>query len=97
MVGQCEERLQANLGVRVVEQSRGEDARLEVAGRQARMAMAESRKMVESDPASVAAQQSYYDVLKQKIQFLQDTLALMNMLRQGDAAGAAEIVDGGKS
>jgi len=35
--------------------------------------------------------------MKQKMQFLQDTLALMNAMRQGDAAGAAEIVDTGKS
>jgi hypothetical protein len=36
-------------------------------------------------------------MLKQKIRFLQDTIALMNEMRQGDAAGAAQIVEGGKS
>ena len=60
-------------------------------------AIAESRKALESNPQNASAQQSLYDVLKKKIQFLQDTIALMNEMRQGDAAGAAEIVEGGKS
>jgi hypothetical protein len=33
-------------------------------------------------------------VLKQKIQFLQTTIALMNEMRQGDAEGAARLVEG---
>ena len=60
-------------------------------------ALAESRKALEEDPDNVAARQSLYETLRQKIRFLQDTIALMNEMRQGDAAGAAEIVDGGKS
>jgi anti-sigma factor RsiW len=60
-------------------------------------AIAESRKAVESNPQSAAAQQTLYEMLKQKIQFLQDTLALMNEMRKGDAAGAAKIVEGGQS
>ena len=60
-------------------------------------AIAESRKALEANPQNASAQQSLYDVLKKKIQFLQDTIALMNEMRQGDAAGAAEIVEGGKS
>ena len=60
-------------------------------------AIAESRKALEADPQSASAQHSLYDVLKKKIQFLQDTIALMNEMRQGDAAGAAEIVEAGKS
>ena len=50
-----------------------------------------------ADPQDIAAQQSFYETLKQKIQFLQNTITLMNEMRQGDAAGAAQIVEGGKS
>ena len=60
-------------------------------------AINESRKALEADPESARARDSLYEVLRQKIQFLQDTIALMNEMRQGDAAGAAEIVEGGKS
>jgi hypothetical protein len=60
-------------------------------------AMESSRKALESDPQNAAVRDSFYDVLRQKIRFLQDTIALMNEMRQGDAAGAAQIVEGGKS
>jgi hypothetical protein len=60
-------------------------------------AIKESRDALKTEPQSATAQQSLYDALKQKIQFLQDTIALMNEMRKGDAAGAAEIVEGGKS
>lgn len=60
-------------------------------------ALAESRSALEQDPQNRPARQSFYDTLRQKIQFLQDTIALMNEMRQGDAAGAALIVEGGKS
>jgi hypothetical protein len=60
-------------------------------------AIERSRKALASDPQNAAARDSLYDVLKQKIQFLQDTIVLMNYMRQGDAAGAAQIVEGGKS
>jgi anti-sigma factor RsiW len=58
-------------------------------------AIAESRKVLENDPQGGSTQ--LYEMLKQKIRFLQDTIALMNSMRQGDAAGAAQIVEGGKS
>jgi len=58
-------------------------------------AIAESRKALEADPQDGSTQ--LYEMLKQKIRFLQDTIALMNEMRQGDAAGAAQIVEGGKS
>jgi len=60
-------------------------------------AISETRKALDSDPQSAPARASLYEVLKQKIQFLQDTIALMNSMRQGDAAGAAHIVESGKS
>jgi anti-sigma factor RsiW len=55
-------------------------------------AIAESRKALEANPQSSSTQ--LYEMLKQKIRFLQDTIALMNEMRQGDAAGAAQIVEG---
>jgi anti-sigma factor RsiW len=58
-------------------------------------AIAESRKALEADPQNRSTQ--LYEMLKRKIRFLQDTIALMNSMRQGDAAGAAEIVESGKS
>jgi len=60
-------------------------------------AISETRKALVADPQSAPARASLYEVLRQKIQFLQDTIALMNEMRQGDAAGAAEIVESGKS
>ncbi len=60
-------------------------------------ALEESRKVLEADPQNLPARQSFYETLRQKIEFLQTTIALMNQMRQGDAAGAAEIVEGGKS
>jgi anti-sigma factor RsiW len=60
-------------------------------------AVAETRAVLKADPQNAAAQQTLYETLKQKIQFLQNTITLMNEMRQGDAAGAAEIVEGGKS
>jgi hypothetical protein len=60
-------------------------------------AIAESRAALQTDPQSTPARQTLYDTLKQKIQFLQDTIALMNEMRKGDAAGAAQIVESGKS
>ena len=58
-------------------------------------AIAESRKALEADPQNASTQ--LYEMLKRKIRFLQDTIALMNSMRQGDAAGAAQIVESGKS
>ena len=60
-------------------------------------AINESRKALDANPQNAPARSSLYEVLKQKIQFLQETIALMNEMRQGDAAGAAEIVESGKS
>jgi hypothetical protein len=57
-------------------------------------ALAQSRAALKSNPQNTSARQSLYEVLKQKIQFLQTTIALMNEMRQGDAEGAARVVEG---
>ena len=60
-------------------------------------AIKETRKALDVDPQSAPARTSLYEVLKQKIQFLQHTIALMNEIRQDDTADATEIVENGKS
>ena len=57
-------------------------------------AIAESRAGVRSEPTSMAARDSLFDALKRKVSLLQDTIALMNEMRKGNAAGAAQLVEG---
>jgi anti-sigma factor RsiW len=57
-------------------------------------AIAETRAAVKSDPGSVAARTALFDALRQKVTLLQDTIALINEMRKGNNAGAAQIVDG---
>jgi hypothetical protein len=59
-------------------------------------AIAESRAAVRSEPLSAPARDSLFDALKRKVALLQDTIALMNEMRKGNAAGAAQIIDGTK-
>ncbi len=57
-------------------------------------AIAESRSALRSEPQSAPARDSLFDALKRKVTLLQDTIALMNEMRKGNSAGAAQIVDG---
>lgn len=57
-------------------------------------AIAESRTAVRSEPQSVAARDSLFGALRRKVALLQDTISLMNEMRKGNSAGAAEIVQG---
>lgn len=59
-------------------------------------AISESRAALKSDPQSAPARASLFDALRQKVTLLQDTIALMNELRKGNSAGAAQIIDGAK-
>ena len=56
-------------------------------------AIAESRAALRSEPQSVPARDSLFDALKRKVVLLQDTIALMNEMRKGNSAGAAQIVN----
>ena len=56
-------------------------------------AIAESRAALRSEPQSAPARDSLFDALRRKVVVLQDTIALMNQMRKGDAAGAAQIID----
>jgi len=57
-------------------------------------AIAESRSALRSEPASAPARDSLFDALRRKVALLQDTIALMNEMRKGNSAGAAQIVNG---
>lgn len=59
-------------------------------------AIAESRQALQTDPQSAPARESLFEALRQKVTLLQDTIALMNELRKGNSAGAAQIIDGAK-
>jgi hypothetical protein len=57
-------------------------------------AIAESRAALRAEPQSAIARDSLFAALRRKVALLQDTIALMNEMRQGDAAGAARVVSG---
>ncbi len=57
-------------------------------------AIAESRSALRAEPLSAPARDSLFDALRRKVALLQDTIALMNEMRKGNSAGAAQIVDG---
>lgn len=56
-------------------------------------AIAESRSALQSEPQSAPARESLFDALRKKVSLLQDTIALMNEMRKGNPAGAAQLVD----
>jgi hypothetical protein len=56
-------------------------------------ALSASRAALESDPQSAAARTSYFQALRQKVTLLQNTIALMNEMRKGNSAGAAQLLD----
>jgi hypothetical protein len=56
-------------------------------------AIAESRAALRQEPQSTPARDSLFEALKRKVLLLQDTIALMNEMRKGDSAGAAQILN----
>jgi anti-sigma factor RsiW len=57
------------------------------------MAIADSTAAVHSEPTSVAAREALFDALRQKVALLQDTISLINEMRKGNNAGAAQVVN----
>ena len=57
------------------------------------MAIADSSAAVRTEPTSVAAREALFDSLRQKVALLQDTIALINEMRKGNNAGAAEVLN----
>ncbi len=60
-------------------------------------AIAESRAALTENPASQPARTSLFEALGNKVSLLQQTVVLMNEMRQGDASGAAEAAAGAKT
>lgn len=60
-------------------------------------AIAESRAALTDNPASQPARTSLFEALGNKVSLLQQTVVLMNEMRQGDATGAAEAAAGVKT
>jgi hypothetical protein len=60
-------------------------------------AIAESSTALRTDPQSQPARESLMEAFRRKVTLLQDTIALMNEMRKGNSAGAAQIVDSSKS
>ena len=58
-------------------------------------AIAENRAAVTAEPASVAARETLFQTLRSKVSLLQQTITLINLMRKGDNAAAAQLV--GKS
>jgi anti-sigma factor RsiW len=57
-------------------------------------AIDQSRAALETDPENEIAQESFFEALQSKVELLQNAIALINEMRQGDQAGAAAIVSG---
>jgi hypothetical protein len=57
-------------------------------------AIGESRAALRSAPNSPQAQQSLFEALRNKVNLLQDTIALINEMRKGNPAEAARLVQG---
>jgi anti-sigma factor RsiW len=57
-------------------------------------AIAESRSALKAEPQSTPARESLFDALSHKVTLLQNTISLMNEMRKGNSAGAAQLVDG---
>ena len=56
-------------------------------------AIAENRAAVKAEPGSVAARETLFEALRQKVSLLQDTISLINEMRQGNNAAAAQLVN----
>jgi len=57
-------------------------------------AITESREAIKTQPNNQLAQTSLFEALRQKVALLEDTVALINVMRKGDQAGAAKILGG---
>jgi predicted anti-sigma-YlaC factor YlaD len=57
-------------------------------------AIAESRSALKLEPQNQPARESLFEALRRKVTLLQDSIALMNEMRKGNQAGAAQIGEG---
>jgi hypothetical protein len=56
-------------------------------------AIAENRAAVSAEPTSVAARATLFQALRSKVTLLQDTITLINEMRKGNNAAAAQLVN----
>jgi anti-sigma factor RsiW len=56
-------------------------------------AIAENRAAVKAEPTSVAARGMLFEALRQKVSLLQDTISLINEMRKGNNAAAAQLLN----
>jgi anti-sigma factor RsiW len=56
-------------------------------------AIAENRAVVKTEPTSVAARETLFQALRSKVSLLQDTISLINEMRKGNNAAAAQLVN----
>ena len=56
-------------------------------------AIAENRAAVNAEPASVAARETLFQALRSKVTLLQNTISLINEMRKGNNAAAAQLVN----
>ena len=52
-----------------------------------------NRAAVKAEPTSVAARETLFEALRQKVSLLQDTISLINEMRKGNNAAAAQLVN----
>ncbi len=57
-------------------------------------AITDSRSALKAQPENQVARESLFEALRRKVVLLQDTIALMNEMRKGNQAGAAQLVEG---
>jgi hypothetical protein len=57
-------------------------------------AIGESRAALQSQPTSVAAQESLFEAFRNKVALLQDAIVLINEMRKGNPEGTARAVSG---
>lgn len=56
-------------------------------------AIADNRVAVKAEPTNVAARETLFDALRQKVSLLQDTISVINEMRKGNNAAAAQLVN----
>jgi hypothetical protein len=55
-------------------------------------AVSESQAALRTQPTNEVARASLFEALQRKVTLLRDTVALINEMRKGDAAGTARVV-----
>ena len=56
-------------------------------------AIADSRAATRAEPTNVAARETLFEALRHKVTLLQDTISLINEMRKGNNAAAAQLVN----